>query len=636
MTKQWVSLTALILLATDVGCSTSAGKGAGGSIGSGGSGETAGSIGTAGSSSAGGSIGTGGSSAAGGSIGRGGSGGVGGTKGGNGGAVGGALAIKGMPNTSAVAGVRYSFVPTASGGSPPLTFSITGMPAWAMFDPATGALTGTPGAANLGTTSAITISVTDGKATASLPAFVITVANSLDTGLVPAVSACSGAMQGTHATFDVGTGKTYPDLSTVPWLKLQAGDVVNIYYRAEPYRTNIAIKAQGTSANPVIINGVTDASCNRPIISGENATNAADQASGFHDQYSKDLGIILIWWGSGNYGNKPKFITIQNLEILNAPMDVAGIYAVIVEDFLVQNCQIRDNKGWGIFVNTKNEDEPDTSYRVTVRGSRLYNNGIENSYYYHNLYIQSYRALYEGNYIGQLRPTAEGSSLKDRSSGTVIRYNHIVASARAIDLVETEEGYSTVGKDPLYNEAWVYGNVIVNDDSDPNLVASGSLIHWGYDNTLSQARKGTLHFYNNTILSNYSSERSISIFDMESSTVEKSANNTVELQNNIIHQTGSAALKLAGSFGTVNLIGTNWFSTGWGNGDSTSVVVNKTGTVLTGTNPGVDAKTFHLTAGSPAIGTAMGTTPTPVVYQFQSPLGVTARATALDLGAFEH
>ena len=56
-----------------------------------------------------------------------------------------------------------------------LGFTIQNRPAWASFDTATGRLSGTPTAANVGTFSNIVISVSDGKATASLAAFTITV-----------------------------------------------------------------------------------------------------------------------------------------------------------------------------------------------------------------------------------------------------------------------------------------------------------------------------------------------------------------------------------------------------------------------------------------------------------------------------
>jgi hypothetical protein len=56
-----------------------------------------------------------------------------------------------------------------------LSFSIANLPSWASFDPTTGRLSGTPGAQHVGTTNGIVISVSDGEASASLPAFALTV-----------------------------------------------------------------------------------------------------------------------------------------------------------------------------------------------------------------------------------------------------------------------------------------------------------------------------------------------------------------------------------------------------------------------------------------------------------------------------
>jgi hypothetical protein len=83
--------------------------------------------------------------------------------------------IQGQPATAARPQQMYDFTPQASdpdGDS--LRFEIHARPPWATFNPNTGRLYGTPTAA--GTFSDITISVTDGKSRASLPAFAITVA----------------------------------------------------------------------------------------------------------------------------------------------------------------------------------------------------------------------------------------------------------------------------------------------------------------------------------------------------------------------------------------------------------------------------------------------------------------------------
>ena len=84
--------------------------------------------------------------------------------------------ISGTPATTVAAGTAYRFQPVASdpdGNS--LTYSIQNQPTWASFSTSTGRLSGTPATANLGTSGRITISVTDGTATVSLPSFTIQV-----------------------------------------------------------------------------------------------------------------------------------------------------------------------------------------------------------------------------------------------------------------------------------------------------------------------------------------------------------------------------------------------------------------------------------------------------------------------------
>ena len=85
-------------------------------------------------------------------------------------------AIAGSPPATIEAGTRYSFAPLASDAdADALMFSIRNKPAWAGFDPDTGELSGTPNEQHVGLANGIEISVTDGYATATLPAFSIDV-----------------------------------------------------------------------------------------------------------------------------------------------------------------------------------------------------------------------------------------------------------------------------------------------------------------------------------------------------------------------------------------------------------------------------------------------------------------------------
>jgi hypothetical protein len=84
--------------------------------------------------------------------------------------------ISGTPSGSVPVGTLYSFTPTASDpDGNGLTFSIQNRPTWATFNTTTGRLSGTPTSANVGGYSNIVISVSDGSASAQLPAFALNV-----------------------------------------------------------------------------------------------------------------------------------------------------------------------------------------------------------------------------------------------------------------------------------------------------------------------------------------------------------------------------------------------------------------------------------------------------------------------------
>jgi len=87
--------------------------------------------------------------------------------------------ISGTPSSTATVGKAYSFQPSASDADgDALTFSIANKPAWAVFNPTNGRLSGTPSSTSAGNYSNISIRVSDGTATTALPAFSIAVADS--------------------------------------------------------------------------------------------------------------------------------------------------------------------------------------------------------------------------------------------------------------------------------------------------------------------------------------------------------------------------------------------------------------------------------------------------------------------------
>ena len=310
---------------------------------------------------------------------------------------------------------------------------------------------------------------------------------------------------GSGVRYDVCATCPDTELTTIPWNKLTAGSVVNIFYRAAPYKTKIALRVSGTATAPIIINGVVDAAGNRPVISGDGAVTATSNAntgiySNEHPEYGEGLALILIKRSQTTdpLGYKAKFLQIRNLELRSTygrsftaqngkakpyPPWVAGIWADVVEDLTIDNVLVTDH-AFGIFINNRNANgmvDAETSKRITVRNSQVFGNGRVGSYLEHNLYLQGVGCTLEGSTIGTLRPGAAGASYKDRCSGSVIRNNTIHCAARCLDLVHDESSSNAATRDsptdtaPDYDTAIVTGNKITSS-------ISISCIHFGGDN----------------------------------------------------------------------------------------------------------------------------------------------------------
>jgi hypothetical protein len=128
--------------------------------------------------------------------------------------------IGGIPATSVLAGSAYRFMPSASDvNGDALTYQIQNKPQWATFSVLTGELVGTPGSADVGSNANIAISVSDGKATASLNAFTIVVGtpNALSASVVltwtPTIQNTDGSPLTDLAGYNVYYGKSPVDLS---------------------------------------------------------------------------------------------------------------------------------------------------------------------------------------------------------------------------------------------------------------------------------------------------------------------------------------------------------------------------------------------------------------------------------------
>ena len=159
--------------------------------------------------------------------------------------------ITGTPTTTVLQGNAYQFTPSASdadGNS--LTFSVANLPGWATFNAGTGRISGTPTAANVGTYNNITISVSDGSATVTLPAFSIQVV-AFATGSVtlswnPPMQNMDGSPLNNLAGYRVYWGTSPSNLSNVATVP-NAGIATYVVDQLTPAQWYFAVTAYTTA-----------------------------------------------------------------------------------------------------------------------------------------------------------------------------------------------------------------------------------------------------------------------------------------------------------------------------------------------------------------------------------------------------
>ncbi len=438
---------------------------------------------------------------------------------------------------------------------------------------------------------------------------------------------------------EVGPGRQYENLGDVPFETLQAGDLVRIHWREEPYREKLLISGVGTEENPIVITGVPNDAGELPVISGDGATTRSQLT--FANQ---DRGVITIEGPA-----KPRWIIIANLAVRDGKpgyfftdssgaqkeyrTNAAAINLIRGEDIKILNCDIT-NSGNGLFVASYWEPDCDSGWcgndayiskNILVEGCRLYLNSFAGNNRNHNIYSEALNITFQYNWIGGVVEGANGNGLKDRSAGTVIRYNWIVAN-RPIDLVESE--FPQLIDSPEYREAHVYGNVIIKTPG----VANDRIVHYGGDNgDETFYRKGVLYFYNNTVIAVRDDS---CLFGLE--TDDESA----EVWNNILWADPAIAetFHIIDGQGSANLHN-NWISEFYTAKQSPGGVVTEEGTVA-GSDPGflnAAEQDYRLAENSAARGIAVPTPVSdthPVLFQYVPERKMTDRTHATDAGAF--
>ncbi|RLB58712.1 MAG: polysaccharide-degrading enzyme [Deltaproteobacteria bacterium] len=445
------------------------------------------------------------------------------------------------------------------------------------------------------------------------------------------------------AVYEVGPGQALAELDEVPWESLAPGDQVLVHWRSEPYRSKIILAVTASEQQPLLLRGVVGPDGQLPIIDGRDATTRAGI-----NFWNEDRGVIKIG-GSNNPDCDPpacvpSWIVVENLDVRSgrAPYrfsgrngdsgyteNAAAIYVEVGRHITIRNCSLHDS-GNGLFIGVFGGETRD----ILVEGNHLWDNGIEDSIYEHNSYTSARGIVFQFNHYGPLRAGCLGNNLKDRSAGLVVRYNWIENGNRQLDLVDGEDSQA-VPDDPAYRSTFVYGNVLVEAEGEGN----SQIVHYGGDSgDTSIYRKGTLYFYNNTVISTRSGNTTL----LRLSTNDEHC----DCRNNIVYATaGGSRLALLASNGVLDL-SHNWLNEGWRDShDGLDGVINDDGTNVTGSTPGFvdgNGQDFRPAAGSPAIdgGTdlAAAAVAFPVLFEYLRHQHGQPRPLQgnIDLGAFEY
>jgi hypothetical protein len=459
--------------------------------------------------------------------------------------------------------------------------------------------------------------------------------------LIIAIVLAASCISAAAATYEVKPGTPLDTIAEVPWATLQPGDTVLIYWKATAYKEKWVICRQGTAALPITVRGMLGPNGERPVIDGNGAATPTNL-----NYWNENRGTIKIGGANIPADTMPKYITIENLEVRGAftgysftrangqtqayAQNAAPIYVEKAENLTIRNCIITDG-GNGLFIGSS---DTDPSRNILVEGNYIYGNGNSGSAFEHNNYTAAIGITFQYNRFGPLRAGANGNGLKDRSAGLVVRYNWIEGGNRNLDLVDGEDSI-LIRSDPNYHKTFVYGNVLIKPDGGNNQTT-----HYGGDSgTTSDYRKGTLYFYNNTIVSTRTGNTVI----FRLSTIDEQC----DARNNIFYTTGAGtSLAMLAETGSLTLTN-NWAKTGWRNSFESPFggIVSGGSSFVIGTNPGfadTANQDLHLVSNGQAVnaGTALNGNAFPandvlrqyVKHQSNEPRPLSG---ALDIGAYE-
>ncbi|MDH5631497.1 MAG: Ig-like domain-containing protein [Gammaproteobacteria bacterium] len=307
--------------------------------------------------------------------------------------------ISGTPGTTITAGTAYSFTPTASDADgDTLSFFIANQPSWATFNTTTGALTGTPSNSHAGVYSGITIFVTDGQATVSLPAFDITVTGNPPVNTTPVANG-----QALITNEDTGVGITLSgsdaDGDTLSYTVVSgpangtlSGTPPNLYYTPSAnfngsdsltFKVNDGTVDSAVATVNITVTAVNDA----PVANSLTASTAEDtgtaitltgtDADGDTLTYSvvsdpsngslSGVAPNLTYTPSANFAGSDSFIFKVNDGTMDSPVGTVSITVTSINDAPVANSQsLSTNEDTGVSITLSGTDVDGDTLTYTV------------------------------------------------------------------------------------------------------------------------------------------------------------------------------------------------------------------------------------------------------------------------------
>lgn len=428
-------------------------------------------------------------------------------------------------------------------------------------------------------------------------------------------------LRASAAEYLVGSPAT-PTILSVPWASLGPDDVVTIPWRAAPYREMWAVTTSGAAGHPITVRGTPGPGGELPIVEGDAAVASSD---------AHPRALLSLRNGASH-------VVVEGIEFRHAHPDYAhgglltssassGIYVEEAAHVVVRGC-ILDGNANGFFTAPATSD-------VLFEANYVHGNGIVGSTQQHNSYTETDGIVFQANHYGPLCTGCRGNNLKDRSVGTVVRYNFLDGGNRPLDLVEAENPDASFTSRVRDTPVYVYGNVLVKrqDTTQPQVV------HFGGDNGDSTIYRRFLRFYANTVYSVRTDPTTVFFFDADAP--------VIDARNSIVDVApGGGPIRLldsSTSTGAAVTLEHVLLPVAWTVSVEPALasVVTSTGLVVSDDPLFVDGPSldFHLAAGSPAIdvGGALFAGAPPAAYEYVAERGVAPRADDghVDLGAYE-